>query len=125
MKKEVVFTEKAPKPVGPYSQAIRVGSHLFCSGQVPLTAEGHLIEGCIQKETEQVMKNLACVLKAAKLNFSHVVKCSIFLTDMEDFQAVNEVYARFFIEAPPARECIQVAKLPLNARVEISLIAAS
>jgi 2-iminobutanoate/2-iminopropanoate deaminase len=121
-----IFTDKAPKAIGPYSQAVSVpaGRMLFCSGQIPIDpATGNLFEGDIQQQTEQVMKNLEAVLAADGLAFTHVVKTTIFLADMADFAKVNEVYGRSFKEHPPARATVQAAGLPRGARVEIDCIA--
>ncbi len=125
MEKQIINTTAAPAPIGPYNQAVRVGNLLFVSGQIPLdAATGTLVESGIQDETEKVMQNLAAILEEAGMNFSNVVKSSIFLTDMNQFAAVNEVYGKYFTENAPARECVQVAALPKFVRVEISVIAA-
>lgn len=125
MEKHIINTSGAPAPIGPYNQAMRAGNFLFVSGQIPMdAATGELVESGIQDETEKVMENLAAILTAAGMDFSHVVKSSIFLTDMKQFAEVNEVYARYFRENAPARECVQVAALPRFVRVEISVIAA-
>jgi 2-iminobutanoate/2-iminopropanoate deaminase len=122
---ETISTEAAPKAIGPYSQAIRVGSLLFCSGQIPLDpATGVMVSGSIQEETVRVLENLGAVLQAGGASFSHVVKTTIFLKNLEDFAAVNEVYARYFGEHKPARATVEVARLPRDARVEIEAIAA-
>lgn len=125
MEKQIINTTAAPAPIGPYNQAVRTGNLLFVSGQIPLdAATGALVETGIQDETEKVMQNLAAILKEAGMDFSNVVKSSIFLTDMNQFAAVNEVYGKYFPENAPARECVQVAALPKFVRVEISVIAA-
>lgn len=125
MEKQIINTTGAPAPIGPYNQAMRVGDFLFVSGQIPMdAATGELVSSGIQDETEKVMENLAAILKEAGMDFSHVVKSSIFLTDMKQFAQVNEVYARYFTENAPARECVQVAALPRFVNVEISVIAA-
>ncbi len=125
MEKQIINTTAAPAPIGPYNQAVRVGNLLFVSGQIPLdAATGTLVESGIQDETEKVMQSLAAILEEAGMNFSNVVKSSIFLTDMNQFAAVNEVYGKYFTENAPARECVQVAALPKFVRVEISVIAA-
>jgi len=122
--REVIRTDKAPAAVGPYSQAIRTSGLVFTSGQIPLDpATGKLVEGDIQEQTRQVMVNLRAVLKAAGTDFPRVVKATVFLADMGDFAAVNEVYARAFPADPPARSAFQVAALPLGARVEIEMVA--
>lgn len=115
----------APSAIGPYCQAVLVDNVLYCSGQIAIDpSTGHLIEGGIDDETDQILRNLGAVLAAAGMEFGHVVKCSVFVTDMKDYAIVNEVYARYFSEEPPARETVQVAALPAGARVEISCIAA-
>lgn len=126
MSKKVIQTEKAPKAIGPYSQAVSVpaGSLVFLSGQIPIDpATGELVAGDAAAQSEQVMKNLNAVLAAAGLSFEQVVRCTIFLTDLADFGRVNEVYGRCFPVAPPARVTVQVAALPRGARVEIDAIA--
>ena len=125
MEKQIINTTAAPAPIGPYNQAVRTGNLLFVSGQIPLDpATGELVNTGIQDETEKVMQNLAAILKEAGMDFSNVVKSSIFLTDMNQFAAVNEVYGKYFTENAPARECVQVAALPKFVNVEISVIAA-
>ncbi len=124
--KKIVSTNDAPAAVGPYSQAIRVGQLVFTAGQIPLDPKtGALVEGDIAAQTRRVLDNLTAVLKAENLTFSHIVKTTIFLMDMADFQAVNEVYASYFSEVPPARSTVQVAGLPKGAGVEIECIAVS
>lgn len=126
MEKQIINTIHAPAPIGPYNQAIRSGNLLFVSGQIPLDATtGQLVESGIQDETQKVMENLEAILREAGMDFSNVVKSNIFLTDMHQFAQMNEVYARYFPENAPARECVQVAALPKFVRVEISVIAAS
>lgn len=122
--KKVLQIPGAPAPIGPYSQAILKNDTLYVSGQIPINPlTGELIEGDIKKETTQVMNNILSLLKEADMDMNNIVKCSIFLKNMDDFAFVNEVYASFFSEAPPARETVQVAKLPMNVNVEISCIA--
>jgi 2-iminobutanoate/2-iminopropanoate deaminase len=124
MARDVIQTEKAPKAIGPYSQAIATGGTVFLSGQIPLDpATGELVPGDVSAQTEQVMKNLAAVLAAAGCSFENVVRCGIFLIDLADFGKVNEVYARYFPANPPARSTVQVVALPRGARVEIDCIA--
>lgn len=124
MAKEVVYSANAPEPIGPYSQAIKAGNMLFLSGQVAIQrASGQVITTNIQDETQQVMKNLEEVLKAAEYDFSHVVKTTIFLKDMNNFPKVNEVYGSYFTNQPPARETVEVSRLPKDVNVEISCIA--
>jgi 2-iminobutanoate/2-iminopropanoate deaminase len=121
---EVIQTDGAPKAIGPYSQAIRAGGLVFLSGQIPLDpATGQMVDGDITVQAEQVMQNLSGVLAAANLGFNHVVKTTIYLTDLSDFAKVNEIYGRRFSQAPPARSTVQVAALPRGARVEIDLVA--
>lgn len=123
--KKVIQTKSAPAAIGPYSQAIDLGNLVFCSGQIPLDpASGQVLTGDIRSQTELVMKNVEAVLAGAGLTFQNVVKSTIFLTNMGDFQTVNEVYGRFFPEQPPARSTVQVAGLPRGVNVEIEVIAA-
>lgn len=125
MEKHVIYTQKAPAPVGPYSQAILVNNLLFVSGQIAIDpASGKMVEGNIRNETRQVMKNVEEILTAANMTFLNVVKCTIFIADMNDFAAVNEVYGEFFTGNPPARETVEVSRLPKDGRVEISCMAA-
>ena len=120
----IVSTEKAPKAIGPYSQAIRSGDLIFTSGQIPLDpATQQLVQGDIRAQTERVMENLAAVLAAAGSGFDRVIKATIFVIDLNDFAAVNEIYGKRFPEDPPARSTVQVAALPKGARVEIELVA--
>ena len=122
--KKVIFTEQAPKAIGPYSQAIEMGSFLFCSGQIPLDPKtGEVFTGEIKTQTEIVMNNIRAVLAAGDMSFSNIVKTTIFITNMADFATVNEVYAKFFSEAPPARSTVAVAALPRGVNVEIEVIA--
>jgi 2-iminobutanoate/2-iminopropanoate deaminase len=123
--KTIIHTSDAPKPIGPYSQAVRINNLVFTSGQIAINPKsGLLIEGTIQEETHQVMHNMQAVLNAAGLDFKQVLKSTIFVTDMDDFAAINEVYASYFdSDTAPARETVQVARLPKDVRVEISMIA--
>lgn len=123
--KKIIETKSAPAPIGPYSQAVKINGTLFTSGQIAINpANGELELDDIKTETEWVMKNLKAVLDAADMTFEQVVKTSIFLSDMNNFQIVNEVYAQYFDESTaPARETVQVACLPKNVNVEISMIA--
>ena len=124
MAKRIHVTEKAPAPVGPYSQAVEIDGMIYCSGQIPLdAASGDLLTGDIQEQTEKVMKNIEAVLEGADLNFDNVIKTAIFLTDMGDFARVNEVYASYFKSSPPARSCVEVSGLPKGVNVEIEVIA--
>ena len=120
----VISTEKAPKAIGPYSQAISLGDFIFTSGQIPLDpATQQLVQGDIRAQTERVMENLGAVLAAAGVGFDKVVKATIFVADLNDFAAVNEIYGKRFPKDPPARSTVQVAALPKGARVEIELVA--
>jgi 2-iminobutanoate/2-iminopropanoate deaminase len=122
--KKIINTENAPKAIGPYSQAILSGNTLYCSGQIAINpVTGNLVIENITEETNQVMQNILAVLNEAEMDFSHVVKCSIFMKDMNDYAAINAVYANSFSENPPAREAVQVSVLPKNVNVEISVIA--
>ncbi len=124
MEKRVVVSAKAPRPVGPYSQAIQAGELIFMSGQIGLDpATGEIVEGGVEAQADQCLKNLAGVLLAMGLDLSAIVKTTIFLTDMNDFAAVNAVYAGYFPENPPARSTIAVKELPLGVAVEIEAVA--
>jgi 2-iminobutanoate/2-iminopropanoate deaminase len=124
MPRQIIHTDRAPKAIGPYSQAVRAGQLLFVSGQVPLDpATGQMVEGDIAAQTRRVFDNLAAVLKAGGRSFGDVVRTTVFLADMNDFAAVNEVYGTYFAEPYPARATVQVARLPKDARVEIDVIA--
>jgi 2-iminobutanoate/2-iminopropanoate deaminase len=122
--KTVISTAAAPAAIGPYSQAIRTGDLLFVSGQIPLDpATGQLLGGDIRAQTRQVLKNLAAILEAAGSSLGRVVKTTVYLRDLGEFAAMNEVYAEFFSEQPPARATVQVARLPRDAAVEIEVVA--
>lgn len=124
MTNKVIATDKAPKAIGPYSQAIAAGDLIFTSGQIALDpATQQMVEGDVRAQAERVMKNLEAVLEAAGCSFAQVVKSTIFLADLNDFAAVNEIYGKRFSGAPPARSTVQVAALPKGARVEIEMIA--
>jgi len=124
MSKSIVYSATAPEPIGPYSQAVQVGNMLFMSGQVAIQkSTGNIITSSIEEETAQVMQNLADVLTAAGMDFSHVVKSTIFLKDMNNFPKVNEIYGKHFLQNPPARETVEVSRLPKDVNVEISCIA--
>jgi 2-iminobutanoate/2-iminopropanoate deaminase len=124
MERQVVSTDQAPKAIGPYSQAIRVGDFIFCAGQAGLEpATGVLVKGGIEAETRRVLQNLAAVLEAAGSSMSRVAKTTVFITNIDEFQKMNAVYAEFFPSAPPARSTVQVSRLPKDACVEIELIA--
>jgi 2-iminobutanoate/2-iminopropanoate deaminase len=123
--KKIVMTPQAPKPIGPYSQAVISGGLLFASGQIALDPEtGEIVAGDVVAQTEQVMKNLMAVLKEAKIGPEHVVKTTVFLLDMADFPKMNEVYGRYFGKEAPARSTVQAAALPRGVKVEIDLVAA-
>ncbi len=125
MLKEIIKTNNAPAPIGPYSQAVKAGNMLFVSGQIAIDPQtNQLVNSSISDETHQVMKNIAAVLTEAQLNFSHIVKTTIFLNDMNLFATVNEVYGSYFSGDYPARETVAVKTLPRNVNVEISVIAA-
>lgn len=124
MEKKIINTTNAPAPIGPYNQAVQFGNLLFVSGQIPLdAATGNLVQDDIQAETRKVMENLAAILKEAGMDFSNVIKSTIFLMDMGKFAQVNEIYGSYFTENAPARETVQVAGLPRGVNVEISVIA--
>jgi 2-iminobutanoate/2-iminopropanoate deaminase len=122
--KTIISTEAAPKAIGPYSQAVQMGNFLFCSGQIPIDPKtNEVFTGDIKTQTEMVLKNIEGVLKAADMNFSHIVKTTIFLTSMNDFATVNEVYGKTFSSNPPARSTVAVAGLPKGVNVEIEVLA--
>lgn len=124
MSKTVVYSSTAPEPIGPYSQAIQAGNMLFISGQIAIQrSTGNILKNTIEEETEQVMVNLKDILQAAGMTFSNVVKSSIFLKDMNNFPKVNEIYGKYFTANPPARETVEVSRLPKDVNVEISCIA--
>lgn len=124
MEKKIIKTDKAPGAIGPYSQAVQIGSLLYTSGQIPLDpATGEVVQGDIKLQTKRVLDNLAGVLAAAGSSFDQVVKTMVFIKDMNDFSALNEVYAEYFVNDPPARSCVEAARLPKDVKVEIELIA--
>ena len=121
---KIIFTEKAPKPIGPYSQAVMKGNTLFVSGQVPIVPQtGEVVTSGIENETKQVMENIKAIVGQAGMQMSDIVKSSIFLIDMNNFGKINTVYGNYFPSNPPARETVQVSALPKNVNVEISVIA--
>src|SRR5438067_662817 len=123
--KEIIATEDAPRAIGPYSQAVRAGNFVFASGQIPIDpATGEFVTGGVAEQTEQVLRNLTAVFQAAGVGMNQIVKTTVFLADMDDFTVMNEVYAKFFGEAPPARATVQAARLPRDAKVEIEATAA-
>ncbi len=122
--KEIINSSKAPAPIGSYSQAVKSGNILYVSGQIPIDQQkGALIDASIEAETAQVMKNLGYILEEAGLSYAHVVKCSVFVSDIGNFARINEVYAKYFKQSPPARETVEVSGLPRHVNVEISCIA--
>jgi 2-iminobutanoate/2-iminopropanoate deaminase len=122
--KQIIQTDRAPQAIGPYSQAVKARGFVYASGQIPIDpATGQFVAGGITEQTEQVLKNVAAVLEASGSGLDKVVKTTVFLADMEEFAAMNEVYARFFSSEPPARATVQAAGLPRNAKVEIEVIA--
>jgi 2-iminobutanoate/2-iminopropanoate deaminase len=123
MNRTAISTERAPAAIGPYSQAICLGNLVFTSGQIPLTPAGELVEGDVTTQTRQVLSNLQAVLEAAGSGLQHVVKCTCFLKDMNDFAAMNEVYGEFFASEPPARSAVEVARLPKDVLIEIEAVA--
>jgi len=124
MAMQIISTDRAPAAIGPYSQGVRAGEYVFFSGQIPLDpATGELVGGGVEAQTEQVMANIREVLTAAGLDFSQVVKTTIFLADLADFAMVNAIYGRFFGATPPARSTVQVAALPRGAAVEVEMVA--
>ncbi|MBN1295584.1 RidA family protein [bacterium] len=124
MNRQIITTDSAPAAIGPYSQAIRAGNFLFISGQLPMhPVSGKIVTGGIDAQSRQVLKNIAGILQAASLTPEHVVKATIFLKDLQDFSTVNAIYGEMFTHQPPARECVEVARLPRDAAIEISVIA--
>ncbi|NVK85125.1 MAG: RidA family protein [Cytophagia bacterium] len=124
MSKKIIVSDQAPAPIGPYSQAVKAGNILFVSGQIPFDqVTGEMINENITEETHQVMKNLEAILSEAGMTFKNVVKCSIFIKDMNQFATINEAYGQYFKADPPARETVEVARLPKDVNVEISCIA--
>jgi 2-iminobutanoate/2-iminopropanoate deaminase len=121
--KKAFMTDKAPKPVGPYSQVVQAGQFLFLAGQIPLTPDGKLADGDVSAQAHQVLNNLKAVLENVGLGMNHIVKTTIFLKDLSDFDAVNKVYAQYFNEPYPARSTVEVCKLPKGAMMEIDAIA--
>lgn len=123
MEKTIIATDSAPSAIGPYSQAVRVGNHLFTSGQIPLNLTGEVVGSDITTQTEQVLANLKTVLEAGGSSIDQVIKCTCFIKDMNDFAAMNEVYATYFTGTPPARSAVEVARLPKDVLIEIEAIA--
>jgi 2-iminobutanoate/2-iminopropanoate deaminase len=124
--KKPIFTSEAPAAIGPYSQGMRSGRFLFCSGQIPLDPKsGEIVSGDVATQTRRVLDNIAAILRTEGLSFDNVVKTTIFLTDLGDFQTVNEVYSSYFKQNPPARSTVQVSALPKGAKIEVEAIAAA
>ena len=121
--KKIIYTKDAPNAIGPYSQAILSNNTLYCSGQIAIDSKGDLKNKSIEEETKQIIKNIAAVLKKAEMDFSNVVKTTIFLKDMNDFSIVNNIYQKTFENEPPARETVEVSRLPKDVNIEISVIA--
>jgi 2-iminobutanoate/2-iminopropanoate deaminase len=125
MKKRIIHTNQAPTAIGPYSQAIRIGDFLYTSGQIALDPEsGQFLFGEIEEETEQTIKNISAIIQAEGLNLENVIKTTVYLSDLKNFERMNQVYEKYFSENKPARACVQVAALPKGAKVEIDAIAA-
>jgi 2-iminobutanoate/2-iminopropanoate deaminase len=120
---KIIQTTKAPQAIGPYSQAVQVGNLLFASGQIPLTPEGELVTGSIQEQTHRVLKNIINLLAEADAGLKDVVKTTLFIQNMDDFNAINEVYGQYFAEHKPARSTVEVARLPKDVGIEIEVIA--
>jgi 2-iminobutanoate/2-iminopropanoate deaminase len=124
--KDIIHSDRGPKPIGPYSQAVKVNGLLYLSGQIPLDPKtNEMISGDIKAQTERVLENIKGILESAGSNLNHVVKTTVFLKDMNEFPAMNEVYAKYFTSAHPARSTVQVARLPKDASVEIEVIASA
>jgi 2-iminobutanoate/2-iminopropanoate deaminase len=124
--KDIVNSDRGPKPIGPYSQGVKINGLLYLSGQIPLDPKtNEMIFGDIKQQTERVLENIKGILEAAGSNLHHVVKTTVFLKDMNEFPAMNEVYAKYFTAAPPARSTVQVSRLPKDASVEIEVIASA
>lgn len=120
---KIIQTDQAPQAIGPYSQAVQIGTLLFASGQIPLTPAGELVEGDIKVQTHQVLKNITALLKEADATLENVVKTTLFIKNMEDFAAINEVYGQYFDGHKPARSTVEVARLPKDVGIEIEVIA--
>lgn len=118
-----IETEHAPQAIGPYSQAIQVGDFIYTSGQIPLTPQGELVEADIEKQTRQVLQNIRAVLEAAGSDLEHVIKTTLFIKDMNQFQQINAIYAEYFSKHQPARSCVEVARLPKDVLIEMEVVA--
>ncbi len=123
MSKKIIASAQAPKALGPYSQGIRVGNMIYLAGQIPLDPAGQLVEGGILEQTERVLTNISALLESEGLTLAHVVKSTVFMKDLAEFEGMNQVYSKYFTEKPPARSTIQVARLPRDAKVEIEVVA--
>ncbi len=123
MSKKIIASAQAPKALGPYSQGIRVGNMIYLAGQIPLDPAGQLVEGGILEQTERVITNISALLESEGLTLAHVVKSTVFMKDLAEFEGMNQVYSKYFTEKPPARSTIQVARLPRDAKVEIEVVA--
>ncbi|WP_072150330.1 RidA family protein [Candidatus Kryptobacter tengchongensis] len=124
MEKKIVYTEKAPKPVGPYSQAVIAGDFIFTAGQIPIDPKtNQVVQGDIKEQTKQVLENLKAVLEASGATFDDVVKVTVYMRDLNEFSAMNEIYSEYFKNSPPARTTVEVSRLPRDVKVEIDLIA--
>ncbi len=123
MRPHIIQPQNAPKPVGPYNHAVRVGELLFCSGQIPLDKEGKIVEGGIKEQTQQVLRNILAILQDQSLTAENVVKATVFMTNLNEFADMNSIYAEFFTRDHPARSTVQVAALPRGAKVEIEIVA--
>ncbi|MCB0280435.1 MAG: Rid family detoxifying hydrolase [Calditrichaeota bacterium] len=122
-KREVITTDLAPKGIGPYSQAIKSGNEIYVAGQIGLTAAGQMVDGGIQAETKQAMENIKAILAAANYTMNDIVQCQVYLSDIANYKAMNEIYLSYFTVSPPARAVVAVSKIPLNAQVEIMVVA--
>jgi 2-iminobutanoate/2-iminopropanoate deaminase len=120
---EPINSNKAPAAVGPYSQGVKTGNLFYSSGQVPLTLQGEIVSEDVKEQAKQVLENIGAVLEAAELSYENVIKTNIFITDMNDFSVINEVYGEYFTGKLPARSCVEVSRLPLDAKVEIEVVA--
>ncbi|MBP1932449.1 RidA family protein [Ammoniphilus resinae] len=120
---EIISTTNAPQAIGPYSQAVKVGDFLYTSGQIPLRPDGTLLQGTVEEQTHQVFANLKAVLEAAGTGLDQVVKTTVFIKNMDDFARINEVYGTYFPTNPPARSCVEVARLPKDVAIEVEVIA--
>lgn len=123
MNKEIINCKNAAPALGPYSHSVKTNNMLFVSGQIPITKNGKIVDGTIEEELEQVMNNIKIILKESSADLENIVKSSIFLKNMNDFTEVNNCYAKYFSKNPPARECVEVSRLPKDVRIEISVIA--